>query len=118
MSFLGSFMTLSQRYFTRKATLDGAPESSLLGIAREYFFWLAKSSSSPPLEKVRHIHTIRCDKKYLNSTLIGSTSSLIVIVPVILLYVGHWYRAGCERCLDFSLSSIRRAKRGQRLRIP
>lgn len=52
MSFLGSFMTLSQRYLTRKATFDGALDSSLLGIDKVYFFWLSKSNSSPPLRGV------------------------------------------------------------------
>jgi hypothetical protein len=56
ISFLGSFITLSQRYFTRKATFEGAPDSSLLGIEREYFFWFAKSNSNPPLKAVRHGH--------------------------------------------------------------
>lgn len=42
-------MTLSQRYLTKKAMFVGAPDSSLLGIDRAYFFWFAKSNSSPPL---------------------------------------------------------------------
>lgn len=59
MSFLGSFMTFSQRYLTRKATFDGAPASSLLGIERANLFWLAKSSSSPPLRILdRHNHAV------------------------------------------------------------
>lgn len=52
MSFLGSFITLLQRYRTRKATFDAAPDSSLLGIERLYFFRLSNSNSSPPLRGV------------------------------------------------------------------
>jgi hypothetical protein len=55
ISFLGSFMTLSHRYLTRKATFDGTPDSSLLGIERLYFFWLSNSNSSPPLRGVSFV---------------------------------------------------------------
>jgi hypothetical protein len=59
MSLRGSLMTLSHRYRTRKATFDGAPASSLLGTDSEYFFWFAKSSSSPPLPTFSYHYHMR-----------------------------------------------------------
>lgn len=86
MSFLGSFMTLSHRYLTRKATFAGAPDSSLLEIESEYFFWFAKSSSSPPLQIVKFYDSVVYPgPSYLNSTLICNVSS-----PISIYYWSYW----------------------------
>ena len=63
MSFLESFITLSQRYLTRKATFAGAPESSVLGTERLYFFLLSKSSSNPPL-RLSDLTTLQCSGQH------------------------------------------------------
>jgi hypothetical protein len=70
-------MTLSHKYRTRKATFAGAPDSSFSGIEREYFFWLPKRISRPPLYIVSmELLSKVQERTNLNSIVIGTPPSL------------------------------------------
>lgn len=83
ISFLGSFIRLSQSQRIRNATLEGFCDSSVAGRERVCFRWSEKSISRPPLEGVVSLMVgVESEgeggRACVNSTVSGILSAIVV----------------------------------------